>query len=284
MKLIAAHGVFISNKCPTVSHCSHLSIAEYIFDHSEEKVNSFQHKHDEYEFMIPVKTISLLHYDKASYIGEVGFIYPVNPNVSHGLEFDMENGHFYSVVISRFYVEQIKKALGLENHYFYARFLINRYLINQLKLFQVLTREHDPKKEELEEVARKITEYFVEEGLSSSKDLRRPEKQHATIIKNMILYMHEHFHEADLTINKIASLSGYSLTHFTKAFKLYMGHTPIAHLNKLRLSEAKFLLRGSKHSFKEIAIRCGFKNTSTFTESFKRNVGMLPKDYRKRLS
>jgi|GEM_PF-3550888 len=107
MSISNAHGAFVSDKCPRVSKCSFLSIAEYNFNNSGESISAFEHEHDEYEFVIPLKTISLLYYDKASYIGEVGFIYPVNPYVSHGFEFNIASGHFYSIVIAREYVEQI---------------------------------------------------------------------------------------------------------------------------------------------------------------------------------
>ncbi len=98
----------------------------------------------------------------------------------------------------------------------------------------------------------------------------------------MIVYMNEHFRDPNLTIAKIAESSGYSLSHFSKALKLYMGHSPISHLNRLRLSEARYLLHTTHLPFKEIALQCGFKNISTFTESFKQSIGILPKDYRKK--
>ena len=113
------------------------SIAEYNFNNSGESISAFEHEHDEYEFVIPLKTISLLYYDKASYIGEVGFIYPVNPYVSHGFEFNIASGHFYSIVIAREYVEQIKKKYGLENNFFYARFLSTSFLLTLLDIFKL---------------------------------------------------------------------------------------------------------------------------------------------------
>ncbi len=282
MSLKSAHGAFVSDKCPKISQCSYLSVAEYKFDSPEEKINSFEHEHEAYEFLIPLKTISLLSYDKAVYIGEVGFVYPVNPFVAHGLDFNIDSGRFYSVVVARDYVEKVKKKYGLESKYFYARFFINKYLINLIRHFQVLACEPNGNKEEMDETANAIVEYLVEQGLSLTQDLRRPEKQYAARIKKMIIYMNDNFHNPNLTIAEIAEISGYSLSHFSKAFKLYMGHTPIAHLNRLRLSEARYLLYTTQLPFKDIALKCGFKNVSTFTESFKQNLGLLPKDYRKR--
>ena len=71
-------------------------------------------------------------------------------------------------------------------------------------------------------------------------------------------------------------------TYFTKVFKKFMNDTPINHLNKLRLSRAKELMRDESLSLEEIALMSGYKNNSSFTESFKRLIGMNPLVYRKK--
>ena len=79
---------------------------------------------------------------------------------------------------------------------------------------------------------------------------------------------------------KIAEYSGYSLAYFTKAFKKYMHDTPIMHLNKRRISDAKALLKDKNLQLMDIATAVGYKNLSTFTEAFKRCMGLLPSEYR----
>ena len=61
-----------------------------------------------------------------------------------------------------------------------------------------------------------------------------------------------------------------------------MNDTPIMHLNKRRISQAKTLLNNEELSLSDIANKCGYKNLSTFTEAFKRVMGMLPSEYRKK--
>lgn len=283
--LTAAHGLKVSRVCPGLSQTSYLSVAEYNFDEQSDQATSFRHKHDEYEFVIPLKTISLLHYDKAAYIGEVGFIYPVNPGVMHGLEYDFNNGHFYDIVIDRTYLDTMKEELGYsKDTYFYARFFFYEVFINLIHFFQILSCEGNAPQEKIDYYASNICRFLIEEGLSVNEDLRKPEKQHAPKIRKVILYMHEHFREQDLTVEKLAELSGYSPSHFSKAFKLYMNDTPVGHLIKLRLSESRYLLHSTNMTFNEIAHACGFRNVSTFTENFKRKIGMLPKEYRKMYS
>ena len=59
-----------------------------------------------------------------------------------------------------------------------------------------------------------------------------------------------------------------------------MNDSPVVHLNKLRLSEAKELFKNKELTLGEIATKVGYKNLSTFTEAFKSIVGMKPKKYR----
>ncbi|MBO5577579.1 MAG: helix-turn-helix domain-containing protein [Bacilli bacterium] len=54
------------------------------------------------------------------------------------------------------------------------------------------------------------------------------------------------------------------------------------HLNKMRISQAKVFFENSDLTIQEIAHKVGYKNISTFTEAFKRVMGMTPNYYRKK--
>ena len=83
-----------------------------------------------------------MRYERANYIGEVGFVYPVNPFVNHGLEFDLERGsHVISIAINRAFLEQRKALLGYDNKYFYTRFLASKDLLIGIEKFQKAARE-----------------------------------------------------------------------------------------------------------------------------------------------
>ena len=73
-----------------------------------------------------------------------------------------------------------------------------------------------------------------------------------------------------------------NLVRRIKAFKKYMHDTPIMHLNKRRISDAKALLKDKNLQLMDIATAVGYKNLSTFTEAFKRCMGLLPSEYRKK--
>ncbi len=251
------------------------SIAYYNHENNNTTIYPFSHSHLAYEFIIPLKTVPLLIYDKANYIGEVGYVYPVNPNVVHGIEFPLDESEVIDIVIDMNFLNEIKSKLGFDKEYFYTRFFIN-YSFAELCLNFIKNASNNDEKIKL-----LICEMLVQIGLSDKTDRRRPEKKYAKNIKNIIIYMYEHYKEIDLTIDKLALLSGYSPTYFTKAFKAYMNDSPIVHLNKLRISEAKSIMAKNKElKLKDISLMVGYDNLSTFTESFKRVTGYTPKDYR----
>ena len=284
MSVYLAHGMNLVEvkKYNFIDGDDTFSIAEYFYEEGKNTMLPFSHEHDEYEFIIPLTTIPLLYYNKANYIGEVGFCYPVNPYVSHGLEFDLDQSHVISITIAKNYVETKKNELGFSGKYFYTRFIYSKELIIMIRKYQEIKRRQYPNQEILDTIKKGITEYLIKEGLASGEDNRRPEKVYAKNIKKIIAYMSENYRDPNLDVATIAKMSGYSMAYFSRAFKAFMADPPVVHLNKLRLSEAKALFRNPDLTLKEIATMSGYKNLSTFTEAFKKIIKMTPKEYRKK--
>ncbi|MBP5694100.1 MAG: helix-turn-helix transcriptional regulator [Bacilli bacterium] len=246
-----------------------------------ECLKAFHHSHDEYEFLIPLTTIPLLYYHKANYIGEVGYVYPVNPHIEHGLEFDLYS-KVISITVDKEYLDKIKEKLGYKDSYFYTKFANKQSLMDLINNYENIFVSQIPNKEKyLIEFSDAIITFLIKNGLKDGIDSRRPEKQYSKNMKNVLFYIEKHYMDQDLTINKLASIAGYSLAYFTRAFKSYMQDTPIMHLNKRRISEAKELLEQTNLSLIEISKKVGYKNLSTFSEAFKRITNLSPRDYKK---
>ena len=284
MAVLDAHGFGNEEigKYDSVCPLDFFSIAENSNESKANPIKAFHHRHEEYEFIIPLTTIPLLYYEKAEYIGEVGFVYPVNPFVEHGIAGDLHS-KVISVAIAKDYLDQLKKELGYGGEYFYTRFLYKKSLLDLIHLYEgEFAEKNGANANALASFARAISIILIEFGLESKKDNRRPEIVYAKNMKNILLYIEEHYQDPDLTIARLAEISDYSLTYFTKAFKGYMHTTPIIHLNKRRISHANVLLRETDLPLSEIARQSGYKKLSTFTEAFKRVMGVLPSVYRRK--
>jgi AraC-like DNA-binding protein len=57
--------------------------------------------------------------------------------------------------------------------------------------------------------------------------------------------------------------------------------TPIAYLNRYRITQAKRLLKETDHTITQIAMDVGFSDSGYFSRVFRRETGMSPEAYRR---
>ena len=282
MSVKSAHAVTAEelNKYDSICSLNHFSIAKNVIENKPIVINAFKHTHDEYEFIFPLTTLPILNYAKANYIGEVGFCYPVNPYVEHGIDVELHS-KVISITVEKEYVESIKKELGFEGKYFYTRFIYKKNLLDLINAFEKEYKDGGMTRvTKLNDLSYQIVSLLIKLGLESGADNRRPERRYAKNMYKTLMFIYDNYLDPELTVEKIAEQSGYSFAYFTKAFKLYMSDTPIMHLNKLRISHAKELLKDKNLQLMDIATAVGYNNLSTFTEAFKRCMGLLPREYR----
>lgn len=92
-------------------------------------------------------------------------------------------------------------------------------------------------------------------------------------------YIHEHFDEA-ITLEQLAAMSSLSPYYFSRLFNRTIGQTPHQYIISVRIDSAKFLLKTSELSIKEIGFRCGFSSESSFSTTFRKKCGCTPGQYR----
>jgi AraC family transcriptional regulator len=85
-----------------------------------------------------------------------------------------------------------------------------------------------------------------------------------------------------LTLESIANEVGLSRFHLVRMFKRADGDTIFERLTRLRMDEARRLLRRGDESVMEIALQCGYENPAHFAAAFRRHVGVTPRSYRSR--
>ena len=95
----------------------------------------------------------------------------------------------------------------------------------------------------------------------------------------VLAFIGEHFAE-DIPVEKLAQLAGLSKFHFIRAFKRDTGYTPHEYIIHIRINTAKYLLKNTRLSIREICGATGFSGESVFCSSFKKHVGLTPLEYR----
>ena len=87
-----------------------------------------------------------------------------------------------------------------------------------------------------------------------------------------------------ITIPRLIKLSGYGRSQFFSLFFADTGMTPNDYLVRTRIEKAKKLLSGPcfDHTILDLAMSCGFKSAAVFSSTFRKHVGVSPRDFRRR--
>ncbi len=115
-----------------------------------------------------------------------------------------------------------------------------------------------------------------------SKNLTEPyisyNSQTLRSIENAIDFIDNNL-ETDLTLEEISESAHMSKTYFCAQFKKLNGISPWDYITIKRIEKAISLIESTNLTKLEIAVRCGFNNTSNFYHAFKRITGKTPSDY-----
>ena len=83
-------------------------------------------------------------------------------------------------------------------------------------------------------------------------------------------------------IGELAERLEVSQEYLTRCFCRTIGMTPGKYLNRVRIENARLLLRQGGHSVQFVSEACGFANSNYFARVFRTAVGMNPAEYARR--
>ena len=91
-----------------------------------------------------------------------------------------------------------------------------------------------------------------------------------------------HFPTRHYTLEKLASACRMSVRSFQRRFAREYHCSPQTFIMVCRLTFARRILRSSSLPIQDVAQRCRFNSTAQFSKSFRKYIGMSPRDYRKK--
>jgi signal transduction histidine kinase/DNA-binding LacI/PurR family transcriptional regulator/AraC-like DNA-binding protein len=101
------------------------------------------------------------------------------------------------------------------------------------------------------------------------------------LVRKAMAYIHENYQQP-LSRQDLARHVGMSDDYLTFCFRQELGLTPIAYLNRYRVTRAKQLLKETSKSITEIALDVGFSDSGYFSRVFRKEAGMSPDAFRRR--
>lgn len=120
-----------------------------------------------------------------------------------------------------------------------------------------------------------VTQQFIE-TIEEGKGIRNLQ-----VVQKAGDYMRNNFRKK-ITVEDVAHAVYLSPCHLSKIFKQELGCTIMEFLTKVRIEEAKKLLRNPKYNVIQVADDLGFKDPGYFTKVFKRSEGITPSQYREK--
>lgn len=119
---------------------------------------------------------------------------------------------------------------------------------------------------------------IILQDITSSREEQNPSRQK---MSEICKYLDEHYTEK-FSLDELSEHFFISKYHLSREFKKYFGITPNHYVIAKRITLVKKLLRFSDYTLEEIAVKCGFYDTSYLNKQFKKSEGISTSDFRKK--
>lgn len=126
-------------------------------------------------------------------------------------------------------------------------------------------------------VLAQLVRFFANKDMNLEN--RAVKRQNLECMQKLLEYINNNF-DSDISLQKAASMAGFSPQYFSGFFKKITGNTFVRYLNILRVDKAVKLLQETDKKIIHIANECGFNNIANFNRIFKSITGHNPSDYR----
>ena len=148
----------------------------------------------------------------------------------------------------------------------------NSHLTDYEKVDAII-KEAENKKGDLTPIIEKLINYLRDINLKANST------EYVPIVESIIDILHKNPREK-ISLNELADKIGVNVYYMCHVFKRKTGLTILEYINSTKLLYAKNMLLNTSKNIAEIALDCGFSDSSYFTYSFKKSEGIPPSKYR----
>ncbi|MDR6549301.1 AraC family transcriptional regulator [Paenibacillus qinlingensis] len=104
------------------------------------------------------------------------------------------------------------------------------------------------------------------------------EKSTHDLTSKVMSYMEDHI-DTHLTLNEISQVFCVGKTQLKDLFKKHTNYTLMEYFAKLKIDQAKIMIREETYNFTEISRQLGFSSVHYFSKAFKKATLMSPSEY-----
>ena len=250
---------------------------DYYFDTTKRKGAIFLvNKHSDLEILFITKGKLKIHLDNEIFVGDVGDMIVINPNVLHNIIALSEAVTYECLIVDKHFME--KNGLFLENKHI-KEVIRDATLFNLIGSIKRFVLEGPPLYQAKVNIEILRLSVGLFENHSTKRDKNTPQSNSLISVERSIDYINKNFN-SDVTIDDIASHVGYSKFYFCRKFREITGYTPATYINMQRIKYAYSRLCQSDVTVNDIAFECGFKSMAYFSVTFKKYIGVNPSSVR----
>lgn len=122
----------------------------------------------------------------------------------------------------------------------------------------------------------KSRNYFAKQKVKMAAQLKDTTTNSNSFEDNLQGHILAHFHELDFNIDILSQLMFMSKETLRRKCQVYFKISPSAHIQEVRLQQAKLLLEKGTMNVSEVAYAVGFDSLSYFSKAFKKHYGITP--------
>lgn len=124
---------------------------------------------------------------------------------------------------------------------------------------------------------------YLQESIGAIVDFNQTirSKNGNNLINQVITYLEKHLYEQNLTLKRIAKDIYINESYLSRVFKKEMGESLIEYITRKRIEESMRLLDTTDLKVYEIAERVGISDPHYFSICFKKQLGIMVKEYKK---
>lgn len=105
----------------------------------------------------------------------------------------------------------------------------------------------------------------------------------SSVIKEVRTYVEQNYWREEFSLQEAADAVNLSVQYLSKLFRKEMGVTFVDYLTSVRIRKSIDLFQNEELKIYEIAERVGYATQHYFSNVFKKNLGVSPAEYRKRM-